>query len=538
MNKLYKEVLGVEHLQESFLNLIHPEDHSKMMPRWNNCMENQISFSMEIRLRYHPEKPLPPGRDREYRWFSLSSVPLSHFGQTSLATWVCSATDINDLRVAQSEKARYEASEKAALDASRLKSDFLAMMSHEIRTPLFGVVGNTCLVKETKLDKEQMELVDSIELSGKLLMTVIQDVLDFSRIESGRMIIQRSTFKLESLTKHIGQMLKTEASKKGVELSATHSEFSGNLLGDSGRLLQVLTNLTSNAIKFTQQGSVRLSAKLHIEPKPDGMLHQASLSVQVVDTGIGISEESIPSLFTPWTQADVARRRCYGGSGLGLSICKSLISLMNGKIGLESKLGEGTTVWFWVPLEVEAIEPNALDLPTATIVFSPQSKPTLPPPEPTPVFHKPKRRARLSPVTTTLPVSKRFRVLVAEDNPVNQAILARFLDKMGDIEYVMISDGQIALDSYLAHGSGFYDIILLDQSLPGMNGDEICRRIRSCDGDQILISVSANAMLADQVRFLELGMNDSLSKPVTYERFRQVLSLWLTRGHALRKDNS
>lgn len=400
------------------------------------------------------------------------------------------------------------------------------------------MVGNTCLVKETALDKEQMELVDSIELSGKLLMTVIQDVLDFSRIESGRMVIQRSTFKLETLTKHIGQMLKTEANKKGIELSTTHSEFSGNLLGDSGRLLQVLTNLTSNAIKFTQQGSVRLSAKLHIEPKPDGLLHQASLSVQVVDTGIGISEESIPSLFTPWTQADVARRRCYGGSGLGLSICKSLISLMHGKIGLESKEGEGTTVWFWVPLEVEAIEPNALDLPTTTIVFTPQAKPSLPPPTPTPVFHKPKRKARPSPVIATPPPAKRYRVLVAEDNPVNQAILARFLDKMGDIEYIMISDGQIALDSYLAHGPGFYDIILLDQSLPGMNGDEVCRRIRNCDGDQILISVSANAMLADQVRFLELGMNDSLSKPVTFDRFRQVLSLWLTRGHALRKGHS
>ncbi|KAI0243657.1 hypothetical protein L0F63_002955 [Massospora cicadina] len=526
MNRLYKE-------RPSAGNPSRCDDHVKMMSRWNSCMENQTSFSMEVRLRYHPGKPLPPGRDREYRWFSLSVVSLAHFGKTSLATWVCSAIDINDLKVAQEERARYEASEKAAVDASRLKSDFLAMMSHEIRTPLFGVVGNTCLVKETALDKEQMELVDSIELSGKLLMTVIQDVLDFSRIESGRMMIQRNPFKLELLATHIGKMLKMEASKKGLELKATYSDFSGNLLGDSGRLLQVLTNLTSNAIKFTQRGSVHLSANLHVEPNSEGMLHHATLAVQVVDTGIGISEESIPTLFTPWTQADVTRRRTYGGSGLGLSICKSLISLMNGKIGLESKLGKGTTVWFSVPLEVEPAAPSALDLPTVTIIFSQQTKQTNPP---SPLLRKAKRRAE-TPLTATAPplTPKRYRVLVAEDNPVNQAILARFLDKMGDIEYVMISDGQVALDAYLARGAGYYDIILLDQSLPGMNGDEVCRRIRSCDGDQILISVSANALLADQVRFLELGMNDSLSKPVTYDRFRQVLSLWLARGYAFRK---
>lgn len=533
MNKLYREVLGAEHIQESFLNFIHPEDKAKMMSRWSSCLENQTSFSMEVRLRYHPDKPLPPGRDREYRWFSLSIVSLAHFGKTSLASWVCSAININDLKVAQAERLRYAASEKAAIDASRLKSDFLAMMSHEIRTPLFGVVGNTCLIKETALDKEQMELVDSIELSGKLLMTVIQDVLDFSRIESGRMTIQRNTFKLELLAKHIGKMLKMEASKKGLELKATYSDFSGNLLGDSGRLLQVLTNLISNSIKFTPRGSVHLSANLHIEPKSEGILHQATLSVQVVDTGIGISEESIPSLFTPWTQADVAQRRTYGGSGLGLSICKSLISLMGGKIGLESKLGKGTTVWFWVPLEVESETPSTLDLPIVTIIFSQQAKKINPP---SPLLHKVKRKVEAPSTATTLSPPKRYRILVAEDNPVNQAILARFLDKMGDIEYVMISDGQIALDSYLAHGSGYYDIILLDQSLPGMNGDEVCRRIRSCDGDQILISVSANALLADQVRFLELGMNDSLSKPVTYDRFQQVLSLWLTRGYAFRKS--
>lgn len=542
MNKLYKEVLGIDSLHENFSVSVHSEDNEKMLPRWRTCIKTLSPFSMDVRLRYHPDKPLPSCRDREYHWFSLSSVPMLNQTDGSLQKWICSALDINDLKSAQTEKTKFQASEKAAKDASRLKSDFLAMMSHEIRTPLFGVVGNTCLMKETMLNQEQKELVDSIELSGKLLMTVIQDVLDFSRIESGRLLIQRSSFKLETLTKHIGQMLKTEATKKGIELKVSHSDYSGNIIGDSGRLLQVLTNLTSNAIKFTPRGSVHLSAQLHIStrsdlPKDSG-LSQATLAVRVTDTGIGISAESIPTLFTPWTQADIAQRRYYGGSGLGLSICKSLVTLMNGKIGLESKLGFGTTAWFWVPLELEkGTEPGPLDLPTSTIVFSVSKDPVNPHSKPHPLAVRCLKRKSQSVQPPLDSPPCRYRILVAEDNPVNQAILGRFLDKMGGIAYKMLSDGQLTLDTYQKMGRGFYDIILLDQSLPGMNGDEVCRRIRNIDTDQILISVSADVRLGDQVQFLGSGMNDHLSKPVTYERFQQVLLIWLERGFALRCQN-
>ncbi|KAJ9060781.1 hypothetical protein DSO57_1027174 [Entomophthora muscae] len=507
-----KEVFGVDTTLESWKCCIHPSDMTWFFPEWMEGFKNGRHTSFEVRYR---SKLQDVKGEYTYRYHLFQTTPILNNG--TVERFVCSAVDVQDLKEAEREKQRLIASEKLAMDASRLKSAFLSMMSHEICTPLFGIVGNVCLLMDTPITALQREYVENIDGSAKLMMAVIQDILDFSRIEAGKLRVSKEPFSFNRTLSICRGMVEQAARRKGLEFSMPPLDTQVKALGDPMRILQVLTNLASHAIKFTKQGRVAIDFEHCIT---EGILNA---KITVSDTGIGISPELRAQLFTPWVQGDSSNRRLYGGSGLGLAISKALLEMMDGTISLESESGKGSR--FWIELSLPALDPeheiasyrSQSESPNGDAKFEfylthpPTPEPTTPPPEP-------KAKANDTP--------KKFQVLLAEDNPINQAILKRFLKKMGNIDCFLANDGQMALDEYLRQPPRYYHIILLDQSMPRMDGDMVCHHIRQVDQNQIIISVSANALLADHNNFSELGMNDHIPKPVDYASFSQVLTHW------------
>ncbi|MES3032504.1 MAG: CHASE domain-containing protein [Gemmatimonadota bacterium] len=389
---------------------------------------------------------------------------------------------------------------RAAEAASAAKSAFVANTSHEIRTPLNAVMGLVYLLERTRLDADQQALLRKIDVAGQTLLTVINDVLDLSKIEAGEMQLDRTTFDVVHVLQELHDLMAPVAEASGLvfalELDAAIPAL---VVGDVTRVRQVLTNLVGNALKFTERGRVDLSAEVIARGAAD------MLRFTVRDTGIGIAQEVLPQLFTPFTQADVSTTRRFGGTGLGLSIVRHLTTLMQGSCGVVSTPGEGSEFWAEIPLitgEAPAENEPVSPAPSAAAV-----------PEGTTSATRMSVVAAFTPTAPSRDLAD-LRVLVVDDSDINLEVARRILEREG-ANVVTVTSGRDAL-ALLRRATAPFDVILMDVQMPEMDGNEVARRIRGQPGLQCvpIIALSAGTQVEERQRTRDAGMNDFLAKPI------------------------
>lgn len=458
-------------------NFASPEDHRADMEELRAVASGAKRYSQrELHIHRRDGKPI---------WIRRTAAIL----RDTTGTPVNFIVELEDITERREYEAKLQEARDKALEASRMKSEFLANMSHEIRTPMNGIIGMAALLAETPLDSRQEEMNRVVVQSAETLLAIIGDILDFSKIEAGKLGLHTASFSPGKLLRDtIGLLAPLAAGKRLALRCDVAPELDKKLVGDEIRIRQVLVNLAGNAVKFTMQGEVLLTARCR-----DAGEGKVKLSVEVRDTGSGIPAAAQPYIFEPFTQAESGLTRHFGGSGLGLAITRQLITLMGGQIGFSSTEGTGSTFWFELDLPLaEDQEPGA----------GAQSLPSL-------------RKQE----------GRKLKLLVAEDNRTNQAVIRMLLQRMGH-EVFIAENGLRALER-LALDS--YDAVLMDCEMPECDGYTATHRIRSgevagLDPRIPIIALTAHALPESRSQCLLMGMNEYVTKPVRIEYLQRAFS--------------
>lgn len=377
---------------------------------------------------------------------------------------------------------------EAAESESKAKSDLLATVSHEVRTPLGAIISMADLLLNTRLDDTQRHYAETLRHSGRGLLAILNDILDYSKLAAGRFALAETAFDFGALIRSSGAALAARANEKGLGCGIEVAEAcTAHFTGDPVRIRQVVDNLIDNALKFTETGSIQIRARCRM----DGA--QALLRVEICDTGIGLTDIQQERLFEPYAQGDANIAVKYGGTGLGLSIARQLVELMGGEMGCESAAGKGSVFWF------------TLRLPSAKAAASTDDTAT---------------------AATAADTPLKGHVLIVEDNLVNQMLIEAFLETFG-LTCATASTGRQALAALQANR---FDLVLMDIMMPEMDGVETTRRIRESDGPGAripIVALTANAMSGDRETYLAAGMDGYVAKPVGVAELFTAMAPWL-----------
>lgn len=487
------EIFGVEKSSfkgklQDWVEVLHPEDVEASQRHFQRTIENQIvDYESTFRI-IHKEKGERTIRGKATIEYNLEGKPKSIHG----LNW-----DIS--KEVEVQKNLIKAKEKA-LDATQAKSSFLASMSHEIRTPMNGMMGMLDLLSDSNLNKEQRDLVDTIQSCGDQLLTIVNDILDFSKIEAGRMDLEYRSFDLRKVIKGVRSIFEAQAMRKGIEINLIIPvDIPTHIKGDETRFKQILSNLVSNALKFTKEGSIDITV---IQDKKRSSKTMGTFLFKVRDTGIGIPLKKQGNLFQSFRQVDDSTSREYGGSGLGLAICKSLVEKMGGHIGVESFPEAGSIFFFDIMAGIG--EDELCELPQVPMIG----------------------------------FRRDLKILLAEDNRTNQKLAVSYLKKLGLEDSIYIANnGEEAMEMVLEESEGRpFDLIFMDVQMPGMDGLEATSKIISELGSEapIIAAMTANAFDEDKKNCFEAGMKYFIPKPIK----RQMLEEFLSKFFPLKNINS